>query len=35
MRGPSGQSRDREAPDTLSASAQFAPLLEEAGCETC
>jgi len=25
----------REAPDTLSASAQFHPLPAEAGCETC
>jgi len=30
-----GQSRDREAPDTLSASAQFALLPAEAGCGTC
>jgi len=30
-----GQSLDREAPNTLSASAQFAPLPAEAGCETC
>jgi len=30
-----GQSRDREAPDMLSASALFAPLPAEAGCETC
>jgi len=29
-----GQSRDREA-DTLSASARFASLPAEAGCETC
>jgi len=32
--GP-GQSHDREASDTLSASAQFAPLPAETGCETC
>jgi len=30
MRDPSGQSRDREASGTLSASAQFAPLPAEA-----
>jgi len=30
-----GQGRDREAPDTISTSAQFAPLPAEAGCETC
>jgi len=30
-----GQSRDHEAPDTLRANAQFAPLLAEAGCGTC
>ena len=26
---------DREAPETLSSSAQFASLPAEAGCETC
>ena len=30
-----GQSRDREVPDALGASAQFTPLHAEAGCETC
>jgi len=30
-----GQSRDREAADTLSANPQFAPLPAEAGCGTC
>jgi len=31
----SGRSRDRQAPGTLRASAQFVPLPAEAGCETC
>jgi len=30
-----GQSRDRDALDTLSASAQFVPLPADAGWETC
>ena len=29
------QSRDRDAPETFRASAQFAPLPAEAGSETC
>jgi len=28
------QSDDRDAPDTLSANAQFAPLPADVGCET-